>query len=341
MRYPQNLQDGGSIGFVAPSFGCATEPYRTGFDHALKHFRELGFSMVIGPNAYESSGIGISNTPGACGKELNEAYVSDESDVLISCGGGELMCEVVPHIDFGRIAEAKPKWYMGYSDNTNFTFLSTILADTAAIYGPCASSFGIEPWHESLHDAIALLQGRIDAVHGYGSWELESLKDEEHPLVPYHLTEQEHYVYSTPERSAHFRGRLIGGCVDCLTTLIGTKYDKVADFTQRYAEDGFIWFLEACDLNVMSIRRAFWQMKEAGWFRHAKGFLIGRPRLFREDMMGLTQYAAVTEVLRELDVPIIMDVSIGHLPPMMPIVSGALAQVDATDDQIRIGYAYR
>ena len=31
MRYPEFLSEGGIIGFVAPSFGCATEPYITGF----------------------------------------------------------------------------------------------------------------------------------------------------------------------------------------------------------------------------------------------------------------------------------------------------------------------
>ena len=29
MRYPEFLSEGGTIGFVAPSFGCATEPYIT------------------------------------------------------------------------------------------------------------------------------------------------------------------------------------------------------------------------------------------------------------------------------------------------------------------------
>lgn len=28
MRYPEFLAEGGIIGFVAPSFGCATEPYK-------------------------------------------------------------------------------------------------------------------------------------------------------------------------------------------------------------------------------------------------------------------------------------------------------------------------
>ena len=31
MRYPKFLPDEGTIGFVAPAFGCATEPYKSAF----------------------------------------------------------------------------------------------------------------------------------------------------------------------------------------------------------------------------------------------------------------------------------------------------------------------
>lgn len=61
-------------------------------------------------------------------------------------------------------------------------------------------------------------------------------------------------------------------------------FDKTKDFIERYKEDGIIWFLEACDLNVFSIRRAMWQMEQAGWFEHVKAFLIGRPLCFGQDM---------------------------------------------------------
>ena len=67
MRYPEFLREGGIIGFVAPSFGCNIEPYRTGFDHAQERFRTLGHPVALGPNCYEGRGIGISNTPRACG----------------------------------------------------------------------------------------------------------------------------------------------------------------------------------------------------------------------------------------------------------------------------------
>lgn len=340
MRYPEFLKENGTIGFVAPAFGCATEPYKSAFLNSHKKWEALGHSIDLGPNCYEASGIGISNDPILCGKELNEWYLSKKNDILISCGGGELMCEVVPYIDFDQLKQAKPKWFMGYSDNTNFTFLSATLMDTAAIYGPCAAAFGMEPWHPSLQDAYDLLTGKIDTVKGYDLWEKESLKDEEHPLLPYNVTEPS-VIRKFPDEDVELEGRLLGGCLDILQMYPGTAYDKVKEFNEKYKEDGVIWFLEACELNVMSIRRALWQMKEAGWFSYVKGFLIGRPLMFGQDMFGIDQYRAVTDLLAEYNVPIIMDLDIGHLAPMMPMICGSTAKVSVKENEIEIKYTYK
>ena len=340
MKYPEFLQKNGTIGYVAPSFGCAIEPYKSAFANALGKFKAMGYKADIGPNVYEESGIGISSTPRNCGEELNDSYCGNQNDVIISCGGGELMCEVVPFIDFDRIRAAKPKWYMGFSDNTNFTFLSTTICDTAAIYGPCASAFGMEPWHESVQDAFDVLCGRQKEVHNYDKWEREWTKDEEHPLLPYNVTEPV-YIRRFPDREAVFEGRLVGGCMDCLVNLLGTEFDHVAEFNERYADEGIIWFLEACDLNIMSIRRAIWHMKHAGWFSHVRGFLIGRPLCFGEEMFGIDQYRAVTDLLSEYQVPVIMDLDIGHLSPMMPMVSGAYAKVHSEGNSFELVYEWR
>ena len=340
MRYPKVLKKNGTLGFVAPAFGCAIEPYQSAFKNSLKKWEEMGYRTHLGPNVYASNGIGISNTPELCGKELNKWYCSKENDVLISCGGGELMCEVVPYIDFETLKNAKPKWYMGYSDNTNFTFLSAILMDTAAIYGPCAAAFGMEPWHPAIQDACDLLCGNIDTVRGYGLWEKESLKDEEHPLLPYNVTEQS-LIHKFPNEDVELEGRLLGGCLDILQMYPGTAYDKVKEFNEKYKEDGIIWFLEACDLNIMSIRRAIWQLKEAGWFEHLKGFLIGRPLNYGHQMFGIDQYRAVTDLLEEYHVPIITDLDIGHLAPMMPIICGGTAKISVKGNDISIQYTYK
>ncbi len=350
MRYPKDLQKGGCIGFPAPSFGCAIEPYKTAFLNSLKKWKELGYEPIPGPNAFAMEGVGISNTPGKCAEEIMQMYLSEEYDVLISCGGGELMCEILDYIDFNVLKETEPKWFMGYSDNTNLTYLLATISDVASIYGPCAAAFGMETWHEAIEDAYLLLTGRKRIMSGYDLWEKESLKDEEHPLVPYNVTEPVCYkifdgknFYEKAESCSdeiELRGRLLGGCVDCLVNILGTKYDKTTEFAEKYAEDGILWFLEACDLNTLSIRRAMWQMVHADWFRHVKGFLIGRPRN-GEPVMGLDAYEAVLSMLGKYNVPIIFDVDIGHMAPMMPLVVGSMAKVNIKGNILQVAMDYK
>ncbi len=335
MRYPGFLQDNGTIGFVAPSFGCATEPYLPSFLNAQKKLGDMGFKADLGPNCYKSEGIGISNTPEKCGEELTDYYISNSNDILISCGGGECMCETLDYVDFDSIAKANPKWYMGYSDNTNFTFLLETLCDTASVYGPCAAEFGMEPWHESIEDALMVLQGKKQTVSGYGKWQRDELKDRDNPTGTYILTEETKIV-CVPDKNLTFNGRLIGGCLDVLVNLVGTKYDKTSAFLEKYKEDGFIWFLEACDLNVFGIRRSLWAMDSAGWFKYCKGFIIGRPLHFGEEMMGLDQYTAVTGILGKYGVPIVMDIDIGHLDPHLPIICGSMATVTTKNNDYTI-----
>ena len=84
-----------------------------------------------------------------------------------------------------------------------------------------------------------------------------------------------------------------------------------------------------------------WQMEDAGWFQYVKGYLIGRPLCFGQEMMGLDQYQAILSVAGEKNVPVIMDADLGHLAPMMPIVTGSLAEVRVCDNDITIRYDYR
>ena len=77
-------------------------------------------------------------------------------------------------------------------------------------------------------------------------------------------------------------------------------------------------------------------MKMAGWFSYVKGFIVGRPGIFGEDMMGLDQYKAITDLLSEYDVPIIMDVDLGHLPPAMPLICGSMADVTVKGNDVTV-----
>lgn len=346
MRYPEFLKENGTVGFVSPSFSCATEPYRTAFLNSVDYWKKKGHEVSPGENTYVNNGVGISNEPSLCARELTLSYVNPNVDAIISCGGGELMCETISEVDFDLIREAVPKWFMGYSDNTNFTFLLTTLCDTASIYGPCASEFGALKLHPSIEDAYNVLTGKELKVHNYDKWEKESLKDEEHPLVGYNCTEDTLLKGFVPSLSADkgydetdklkLKGRLIGGCLDCLANIVGTRFDNVGNFVQKYKDDGIVWYLEACDLNVFSIRRALWEMTEAGWFENASGFIIGRA-LNGEDMFNLDRFDAVLPYTAlRCGVPVIIDADIGHLKPMMPVINGALSEACFSDGNLLI-----
>lgn len=363
MRYPEFLQEGGTIGFVAPSFGCTFEPYISRFENARKNLAGMGYKLDVGPNCDKAEGIGISNKPEKCGRELNDYYKSSRCDVLMSVGGGELMDEVVPFIDFEAVKKFRAKWYMGYSDNTNFIFPSVTIADTAAIYAPCAGDFGMEKWHPAVADAFDLVTGKKLSFKNYDKWELD-LPEESDDLCSYYVTEQNRmkaYVPADPDcndihrsivstaedvkdaRDIHeevtMKGRLVGGCLDCLVNLAGTSYDKTREFVEKYKNDGIIWFLEACDLNVYSIRRSLWNLREAGWFDHVKGFLIGRPgAAFGQEMFGLNQYNAVIDILGQFGVSIFMDLDIGHHPPMIPLLCGSIATATLKENSFTISY---
>ena len=342
MRYPEFLKENNTIGLVAPSFGCADEPYKSCMDEAIKRFEGMGYKLVEGPNCRRNDGIVISSTPENCGRELTDFYCSSDNDMLIACGGGELMCETLDYVDFDAVKVAKPKWYMGYSDNTNFTFLLNTICDTASIYGPSIGAFGQENLHQALADTIDIFTGKTAEVSGYDMFEVESLKDEEHPLVSYNLTEKKELRFfmgdAEVNRIPEFSGIITGGCLDCLANLVGTRYDNVKAFNEKYQSEGVIWFIEACDLNVMSIRRALWNLDRAGWFVNTKGFIIGRPAAaWKQEMMGLDQYNAVTGILGKYNVPIVMDADVGHLAPAMPIISGAYTTVNA-DENITLKY---
>ncbi len=339
MRYPHFLPPGGTIGFVAPSFGCAG-PFGASFDCALRRFYELGYRTKEGPNCRKDEGLGISATPAACGAELTEGYCDPGTDVLISCGGGELMCRDLDYVDFARIRAAEPKWFMGLSDNTNFSFLLTTLCDVASIYGPCAGSFGMKPWHPAIQDAYDILTGTVRPLTSYDGYQKTMFIESDDPQAPYVITEP-FRLTTVPAGPVSMSGRLIGGCLDVLVNLRGTEFDRVPAFLERYRADGFLWFLEACDLNVWSICRALWQLEHSGWFRYVKGFLIGRPLCNGQVDNGLDQYRAVTEILGKYGVPIIMDADLGHLPPSMPLICGSMAEITAENNRLTVTMTLR
>lgn len=340
MKQPKYLQIGDEIRMVAPSFGITTEPYMSRYAVAVKNLKRLGYKISEGPNVHRADGVVSSAPAKERAEEIMEAFASQAS-LIISVGGGELMDEILPYIDFDSLINSDPKWFMGFSDNTNLTFTLTILSDVITVYGPCTPSFYEKPMRLNQLDALKLLSGENHLV-GYPKWNKPNFKKKK-DAKPKEVDPLRRCRYMTPKLirpfgySAPVTGTLLGGCLDCLQALCGTKYDKVVEFTQKHPE-GIIWYLEACDLTPLGIRRALFQLREAGWFNNVKMFLIGRPYCWDMNQMGVDRTNAVIDPLSEFGVPILLDVDLGHHAPSIPIKNGALATVGLNEGNIEFFY---
>ncbi len=363
VRRPKSIKAGDTIGITAPSFGAAIEPYSIAIDMSEENLRNRGYIVIEGETARKGDGIGISTDPKVTAKELVEFYKRDDIDAIISAGGGELMCETISNIDFADLKNCEPKWFMGYSDNTNFIFPLVTISNTQAIYGTCISGLA-KVWEEPELDALELLEGTKSSFDGYKRFvepgvypDSEEYSHEEYnqgPKVytkdmiraPYAYTSDRELVTyvcrdvaleKNPDAEVNMEGILLGGCLDILVNLCGTRFDKVKEFKKEHKD--IIWIFEACDLNTMSIRRSLWNLREAGWLDGAKGFIIGRPEsAWKQNFMGCDQYNAVTAVLSELGAPIIMDVEIGHVDPQLPVIMGSEATVKVKGNDFNITY---
>lgn len=326
---PKYIKKNDTISLVAPSFGCTTSPYKERLAASINVLKKKGYNVAIGDNVYLNQGIVSSNLPKSRAKEFMDAYSSD-SKIIWSVGGGETMLEILPYIDFAKIKKLEPKWFIGYSDNTVLTYTLTTIANVETIYGICAPSL-FDTKSQEVADMLSIIKGKKEFV-GYPYYESCDIEHKE-ALEPLTLNRNKTIIpfnYNGP-----FSGILIGGCLDILQYICGTKYDNTKKYTTGHKN--IIFFFEACDLNSIDIRRTLFHLKEANWFNNVRGFIIGRSLQSNSFFNELPEKSYI-DLLKEYNVPILLNVDIGHLHPTLPIICGHEALISYEDSNIKITY---
>lgn len=332
MIYPSKLEKDFNIGVTATSAGFDNEADYRRLDSAINHFDKIGYPVIATPNV-RTCYRGRSSDAETRVKELLDLVRDPMIKVIFAVSGGDFLVEMLSFLDF-KILKDNPKWIQGFSDTTGLTFTITTNLDIATIYSYNFSSFGMENWHKSLWDNLLILEGNDISQSSY-----ELYQDGYFPRITglegFVLEKKIEWKSLMPKgvsniNEVNIRGRALGGCLDCLLNLVGTKFDKTVDFAERYNKDGVLWFLESYNLGSEAMIRGLWQLKEAGWFKNVTGFVFGRPAMY--EMHYKISYAeAVYSVLGDMGIPIILDADIGHKPPQFALINGALATVSYKD----------
>ncbi|ESL02828.1 LD-carboxypeptidase [Catonella morbi ATCC 51271] len=334
MNIPDFIKKGDIIGVTAPSAGFTEQVDLTKLENAKFNLSEKGYEVIETCNVRKCE-KGRSST----GKKRAEEFLSlirnEEVKYILSASGGDFLMEMLEYQDY-ELIKANPKWIQGYSDNTGLIYPITTICDMATVYSGNVGDYGMSLWHDGVKNNLKLLEGKNIEQKEFDLFENEYVKKVT-GYEGYNLTDKVKYEFVSENKSESFTGRLLGGCLDVLIMLCGTKYDKTEEFVRKYKEDGIIWYLESFDLSSARIQCALWQLKEAGWFEGAKGFLFGRPCFFREEYE--TDFnEAVKTALDSINLPIITGCDIGHRPPRLTMINGLVAEISFDGEHFKMKY---
>jgi muramoyltetrapeptide carboxypeptidase len=329
MRFPETLKKGDIIGITAPSSGV-TGIFLKKLDNAIMQLNQLGFECIETQSVRSSYKL-TSASPSQRAEEFMFLYCNEKVKVIIPPWGGEFLMDMLPYLDYNAFKSLPPKWLMGFSDVSTLLFTLTTKCDIATVHGPNFMDFGSTPIDLSVLNTLNILQNRNNIEQKSLMLFQKTWADLEKDFkTPYQLTEKVEWKLLSGDNKCTFEGRLIGGCLDTICKLIGTSFEGVTDFIDRYKADGLVWFLESCEMKSTDIYRTLWQIKMNGWFKHCKGIVYGRPDGY-SDVRDFNFIDSLKYPLEDLNIPIIYDADIGHLPPQLTFINGAHAVVDYDD----------
>jgi muramoyltetrapeptide carboxypeptidase LdcA involved in peptidoglycan recycling len=125
-------------------------------------------------------------------------------------------------------------------------------------------------------------------------------------------------------------GIVIGGCIEVLKDVIGTKFDRTSDFLEKYKDEGFIWYFDVFNMTSEGLYNTLLQFKNAGWFKYAKAIIIGKVR-FPNTFTDLKYEDAVKNALEGMKV--IYNFDIGHVKPSCTMINGVKADLVSNEEE--------
>lgn len=295
---PKKLQKGDLIGIVSPSAAISknlASQLETGRDYLHK----LGFKTVLSRNCMKDLD-GSAGTPRERAEDINNMFSDSSINAIICSQGGDTANSVLPYLDYDVIRD-NPKIFMGISDIT--VLLNVLHSKTGLLTfhgNDIMFGFGRKPTAYDLQGfTTQLMEGKTGPVKKNSKW--------------------------TVVRPGIAEGRLIGGNLNCILKLAGTKYQL--DFQDS------ILFLEAFDITPGESEYMLHQLKQIGAFQGVKGVIIGYIWGLQKSSKvrkGPQMETLIKKITSEYDFPIVKTNDFGHNCSNTTIPVGARARLTGT-----------
>ncbi len=308
---PRRLKPGDTVTLVAP----ANATFNTvDLEIAKESLEALGFTVKVGSHLLDRHGYLAGDDKARAG-DINAAFADSSVAAVHAIRGGWGSARLLPHLDFDAIRR-NPKVLIGYSDIT--ALLLSIHARTGLVtfHGP----IGLGRW-----DSYSLDYYKRVLFNG----ELVTYTNKQGLSDRNALVQTEFRTQTiTPGKA---RGRLVGGNLTVMTTILGSPY--LPDW------ENTILFTEDVHEDFYRIDRMLTQLKLAGVLGKIKGFVFGT---CSECGPGDGNYGALTleeifaDHITPLGVPAWSGAMIGHSQPQWTLPLGVEVEIDASAGSLRL-----
>ena len=288
----------------------------------------LGVEVIDTPHALRDDDWLYAH-PRARADDLHWALENPEVKGVISYIGGDESVRTLEHVDRSLIRK-NPKVLLGFSDTTcaQMEFLS---AGVSCLYGPSLMA-GVADLGWASYSANCLAQvlaGWTGPFRAAAEW-TEDVSDWESVDFPSAVRAAKRmrpggWTWSGTGRG---EGRLVGGCIEVLEMLKGTRFLPSTDLWS-----GAVLMLETSEEVPGPDRVERWlrNYATAGVLGAVAALVLARPRGYAEEQKRELA-RVVAKVLAEVDrtdLPVVFDVDCGHTSPMMTLPLGCRVAVDA------------
>lgn len=250
-------------------------------------------------------------------KELERIISDKDVKAIIGVTGGNYLLEVLNYFNFDTIIN-NVKWIQGQSDITILLYILTTKYDIQTIYSYNANSLSAISDLE-YENNISVLSGKKIIQSDYKYVIRDGLKEDS--------------TWKSSE-NINVTGRIIGGCLECIMDLVGTKYDNTLEFIERYKKDGIIWYFDIDYMTNEQLLRNIWHLDELGWFKYTKCIIFGRNE--ENSYTGITIDEAINRGIKNKEIPYITNFDLGHTYPRITIVNGSIVRVTANNNEKNI-----
>lgn len=322
IRFPAPLRPGDCVAVCAVSAGVP-EVLQGRLEASLQALRTAGYQVVEGATLRRQH----KQASGSAAERLAdlERFLFDpQIRAILPPWGGERAIELLPLLDWPRLAASEAKWLCGFSDVSTLAVPLALRAGWATLHAPNLFDLS-EParqpemqalWHSWRH-GVPPAQTASQAVWLHG----DNLQTAASSIRLLH------------GEDACIEGRLLGGCLDVLMHLAGTPFFDLS----AWQGTPIVLYLENAELRPCSVLRALSGMRLAGCFNGLSGLVLGRSSAANaSDERELSYDEAVALALDGLPCPVVLDADIGHLPPQWSLLNGAWARLEVTPGKARL-----